>query len=93
MAPVVVGISGDDATGVGAGGEAAGVSVGVGEALAVGVGFGEEDARGCIVTPYGGVVNVGGLIAVGLHDGLVAEDIVSVAHGIGGAALVGLVAP
>ena len=92
MAPVVVGISGDDVAGVGAGGEAAVVGVGVGQPLAVVVGLGEENTRGFIVTPYGGVVHVGGLIAVGLHGGLVAKDIVGVAHGIGGAALVGLVA-
>ena len=93
MAPVIIGIGRHNAAGVGAGGETAIVGVGVGEALAVGVSLGEEDARGLIVRPRGGVADTGGLVAVGGHGGLVAEDIIGVTHGIGGAALIGLVTP
>ena len=93
LAPVVVSISGGDAAGVGAGGEAAIVGVGVSEALAIGVGLGEEDTGGVVVRPCGGVAHAGGLVAVGGHGGLVAEDIVDIAHRIGGAPLIGSVAP
>ena len=93
LSPSVITIGRHTAAGVGAGGEAAVIGVGVGEALAVGVGLGEEDARGFVIRPCGGVAHAGGLVAIGRHGGLVAEEIVGVADGIGGAALIGSVTP
>ena len=78
LTPVVVSISGDDAAGVGAGGEFAVVGIGVGQPLAVGIGLGKEDARGLIVRPRGGVTDAGSLVAIGRHGSAVAEGVVGV---------------
>ena len=86
------GVASDDAAGVGAGGKAAVVGVGVGQPFAVGVGFGKKDTGGLVVGPGGGVAHAGGIVAVGGHGGAVAEGVVGVADGIDGTTLVGLVA-
>ena len=67
LSPAVVSVGGYNAAGVGAGGKAAVVGVGVGQSFAVGVGLGEEKAGGFIVRPRGGVAHAGDLVAIGGH--------------------------
>ena len=97
-APVVVGVIGCYATRPDAAGELAVRGVGVCRAFTIGVDFVGHGAGGDVVEPGGDVtLRRGGVTApyrfvpIRRHRGLIAEDVVSVANGVGCAAFIGLV--
>ena len=97
-APVVVGVVGDDAACPGALRELAVGSIGVGRPFAVGIDLVSHRAGGDVVEPGGDVALRRGRrglrpshVAIRRHRGLVAEDVVGVANGVGRPAFVGLV--
>lgn len=97
IAPIVVQVGSNNASRPSALRELAVGGVGVGRAFAVGIDFVGHCTGGDVVEPGGGVALNGraarspSLVAICCHRGLVAEDIVGVANGVGCSALVGLV--